>query len=151
MSPLRRKERIGEILLRLGLITAEQLQEAISQQMEQDKGKALGQILLELGYVTQENIYFALGIQAGYPYIQIKNYKISREVISLLPEDIVRKYQIFPLDKFKDFFMVAMVNPLNKTAVETLKDLTKANLMIFLTTVNELEELYSIYYTKNRV
>ncbi|MCM8800565.1 MAG: hypothetical protein NC912_00905 [Candidatus Omnitrophica bacterium] len=148
MSPLRRKERMGELLLRLGLITAKQLQEALSHQMDQDKGKTVGQILLELGYITPENLCFVLGIQAGYPYIQIKNYKISREVLSLVPEEMVRKYQVFPLDKFMDFFIVAMVDPLDKTAVEALKDLTKANLMIFLTTPNELEEMYYKYYAK---
>ena len=148
MSPLRKKEKIGELLLRTGLISSEQLQQALSFQLNQGKNKALGQILLELGYINNDNIILVLAIQSGYPYIQIKHCKIEPDTLALIPETIARKYQVFPIDRIQDFLTIAMVDPFDKIAIDQIKDLTKSNVMVFLTTPQELDEMISMYYAK---
>lgn len=147
--PLRRKKtKIGELLLLTGSITAEQLKEALSVQYKQKSDKLLGQIFIELGYINKEKLFFALSIQCGYPYIHINQHQIDPAVLSLIPEAMARKYQIFPIDKIQDVLAVAMLNPLDKFAIEQIQKFTGSNVSIFLTTPPELDEMFSKYYVK---
>jgi len=148
MSPLRRtKTKIGELLLQKELITSEQLQEALSLQRGRDKHKLLGQILLDLGYVSKEELYLILAIQYGYPYINVSHCIIEPKVLSLIPRELVEKYQVLPIDKIEDILTLAMVNPLDKSAIEDIEKLTKSNVKVFLTMPLELKEMISKYYT----
>jgi type IV pilus assembly protein PilB len=152
MSPVRRtKKKIGELLLLKGLITREQLQQALLQQAilfksTQRQDKLLGQILIELGYVSEEEFSGILALQCGYPYIDIDQCKIEPAVLALIPENMAKKYGIFPIDKIQDIFTVAMVHPLDKLAIEQIKKFTKSDVRIFLTTSLELENMVLKYY-----
>lgn len=151
MSPIRRvKAKIGELLLQKGMITLEQLQYALSLQRTSHKTKPLGQILVELGYVNKEEFYAILAVQSGYPYINIEQCRIKPEVLSLIPEVMSRKHQIFPIDQIHDILTIAMANPLDKVVVEEVKKLTKFEVRIFLTTPLELGEIFAKYYEKNK-
>ncbi len=147
MSPYRStKIEIGKLLIQKGLITGEQLQEALTLQREREKGKLLGQILIQLGYLSKDDLYFALAIQSGYPYIDIKRCVVDPEVISLIPEIMVKKYQVFAIDKIQDLVTVAMVNPLDNLAIDQIQDITKSNIKVFLTTLSDIKEIISRYF-----
>lgn len=149
MSPLRRKKtKIGKLLLLTGMITSDQLEQALSLQLTQSKDVPLGQILLKLGYINEEMLGTVLSLQSGYPYIQIKYCKIEPSLLSLIPEAMARKYQVLPIDKIQDFLTIAMVNPLDKIVVDQIKKITKSNVTIFLTTPSELNEMFSMCYGK---
>jgi len=147
MSPLRRKKtKIGELLVLTGSITSEQLQQALVIQHEKEHDKLLGQILVELGHITKEKLEFVLSIQLGYPYIHIKQHEVNLATLSLIPEAIVKKYRVFPIDKIQDVLTIAMINPLDKYAIDQIKKLSGCNISIFLSTPTELEEMISTYY-----
>ena len=140
------KTRIGELLLKRGLITPEQLQQALYLQQKQDRDKQLGQILVELGFISRNDLYFVLAIQSGYPYINLDCCNVEPEILSLIPEEIVRKHQVLPIDKIQDVITVAMVNPLDSSTIERIQKITKSSVKVFLTTPLELEEIVSRYY-----
>lgn len=147
MSPFRStKTEIGKLLIQKRLITNEQLLEALELQRHKEKDKLLGQILIGLGYLSKDDLCFALAIQSGYPYIDIKRCIIDPEVIALVPEIMVRKYQVFPIDKIEDIVTIAMVNPLDNQAIDGLQDVLKSAIRVFLTTSLDLEEVISKYY-----
>jgi type IV pilus assembly protein PilB len=147
MSPIRRvKTKIGDLLLQKGLITSGKLQEALSLQHGKDKDKPIGQILVELGYVNKDELYTILAIQIGYPYINIGHCTIRPEVLCLVPKAMVEKYQVFPIDKMQGTLTVAMVNPLDKVAIDQIQKFTNAAVRVFLTTPPELKEMLSRYY-----
>ena len=147
MSPLRRtKKKIGELLLLKGLITREQLQQALLLKSAQRQDRFLGQILVELGYVSEEELRGILALQCGYPYIDIDQCKVEPAVLALMPENMAKKYRIFPIDKIQDIFTVAMVDPLDKIAIEQIKKFTKSDVRIFLTTPLELDGMLLKYY-----
>jgi hypothetical protein len=151
MSPLRRtKKKIGELLLLKGLITREQLQQALLFKSTQRQDKLLGQILVELGYISEEQLCGILALQCGYPYIDIDQCKVDPAVLALIPENMVKKYRIFPIDKIQDIFTVAMVDPLDKLAIDQIKKLTKSDVRIFLTTPLELDEMFLKYYGQKK-
>ena len=129
-----------------GLITREQLQQAVLFKSAQRQDMLLGQILVELGYVSEEELRGILALQCGYPYIDIDQCKIDPAVLALIPENMVKKYRIFPIDKIQDIFTVAMVDPLDRLAIDQIKKLTKSDVRIFLTTSLELDEMLLKYY-----
>ncbi len=147
MSPIRRvRVKIGELLIQKGIITPEQLQNALSEQRKKGSDKRLGEILLESGYVNREQLSLALAIQFGYPYININNYTIEPDALSLIPEEIVRKHQVIPIDKIDNMLTLAMVNPLDKVIMEQIQKATKMEIKVFLTTPSEFKEAVLNYY-----
>lgn len=142
----KKKTKIGELLLQLDFITPEQLRKAVEFQIKEGKDKPLGQIMFDLGYVDMEKLCFALSIQSGYSYINIKNCKIDLSLLPLLPEVVVRKHLVFPIDKIQDVVTVAMSNPLDQDAFNQIKHFINSTVLVFLTTSDELREMIKMYY-----
>ena len=141
MSPFRRqipKERIGQVLIRSGIITAEQLEEALKTQ--KDQGSLIGEILIKLGFATEEDITQALAIQYDFPYLPLANYEIDSEVVKLIPENLARKLYLLPIDKMGDIITVVMSNPLDAEAISQIEALTKCKTEIFVATYTEIKE-----------
>ena len=137
--------KIGELLLYAGKIDSNQLKEGLDAQG--DSTKKLGEILVELGHVTQEDIVEVLEFQLGFPRIDLNKYEINQSVVNLLPESIVRKYKLIPIDKREEKLIVAMVDPLNFFAVDDIKLYTKMELESVLATDEDITKLIDRYYT----
>ena len=73
--------RIGRILVKLGKVTREQVQEGL--QMQESRRLPIGQILVELGYVTDEDINQALAAQAGMETLDLESRDFPEEIIHL--------------------------------------------------------------------
>ena len=149
MSPYRMtKTELSRLLLQKNLVTPEQLQEAVDLQRSKMQGKLLGHILVDLKYLKREDLNFVLAIQAGYPYIDIKKCLIEPEILALIPEETIRKYQIFPIDRIQDVVTVAMVNPLDQESIEEIEESLSLNLKVFLAVSSDLQELIKRYFVK---
>ncbi len=146
ISPHRK---LGDLLVKLGIITPEQLNKALE---EQKKSKQkLGEILINLGYVSEEVLFAILAKQFGIQYISLSEYgDIPQEVISILPEKIVNTYQVIPIefDKDKKTLTIAMSDPLDLDAIDTLKLYTKYNIKTVVARKNEIVEAIQKYYSK---
>lgn len=142
----KKKTKIGELLLQSDFITPEQLRKAVEFQLNEGKDKPLGQIMLELGYLDKDKLCFALSIQSGYAYINIRNCKIDPALLALLPEVIVKRHLVFPIDKIQDIVTVAMANPLDQDAFNIIKHFINSTVLVFLTTSAELREMIKMYY-----
>lgn len=132
------KEQLGQVLIQRGLITAEQLKQALATQKEQ--GGLLGEILTKLGFATEEDIAQALAIQHDFPYLPLANYEIDSEVLKLIPESLAHKYCFLPIDKMGDILTVVMANPLDAKAIEDIEALTKCKIETFVATYTEIKE-----------
>jgi len=124
------------------------LKEALLLQKNKYPDKNLGSILVSLGYVTEDEIYTALALQYAYPIININRYKFNEDVINVLPKEIVLKYSILPLDKFRDILTIAMVNPLDREIIEKVEQITGLKVRVFVCFRKELEEAISMLYKK---
>lgn len=137
--------KIGELLLYAGKITSEQLNTALGTQ--NGSNRKLGEVLVEMGYVTQEDIVEVLEFQLGFPRIDLNKYEINQSVVNILPESIVRKYKLIPIDKKDDKLIVAMVDPLNFFAVDDIKLYTKMELESVLSTAADITKVIDRYYS----
>lgn len=112
---------LGEILLEAGYISEEQLKTALKIQQE-NRNKKLGQILVELKYVTPNDICIALATQFNKPWIDLSLLIIPREIITILPEEIIKKYEIIPVQfENKNKLIIATSNPQDKEIEKELR------------------------------
>ena len=96
----RKKVRLGDVLVKKGIIDENQLQTALSRQREQ--GKMLGEMVIALGYANQRDINEALCDSLGIDYVDMRETEVSDDVLSLLDESIMRKYTLVPLGDAPD-------------------------------------------------
>src|SRR3954469_2228870 len=107
--------RLGEILVRERLLTAEQLQSALDEQKhtgrELGRVRRLGRILTDKGYVTEESLAAALASQLHMPFINLRTYAVDPEVTQKLPEIQSRRLRAVVLDAAPGGFKVGMSDP----------------------------------------
>jgi type IV pilus assembly protein PilB len=113
--------RIGEALLQEGLINSEELGFAIKEQ--EKSGDRLGDILVGKGFVLKEEMAPFLAKYFNIPYLNLRdNYKdIKTEVIRHVPENLARRFTVLPVSLEDNILTVAMSDPLNFMAVDTIK------------------------------
>jgi type IV pilus assembly protein PilB len=111
--------RISDILMESGLIEQHHLDHALM--LQKSKNKKLGKILVELGYVTEEQIAEALAQQLSIPFVDCTQYRITEDVRSLVPKEIVEKKLVIPLDLQDRTLTLAMADPLDH---ETIGEIT---------------------------
>jgi len=140
--------KIGELLLYAGKISSQELKEGLKAQ--EGTTRKLGEVLVELGYVTQDDIVEVLEFQLGFPRIDLNRYDINQSVVNLLPESIVKKYKVIPIDKRDGKLIVAMVDPLNFFAVDDIKLYTKMDLESVLATSEDIDKVIERYYTGSK-
>jgi type IV pilus assembly protein PilB len=114
-SPVKKK-RFGDILIEGGLISATQLQQALTYGKE--KGLKVGEALLELGYVNEIWVAKTIATQLKIPFIDFEKVVIDPEVIALLPETLARKHKVLALGRRPGEILVAFADPLNIFAVD---------------------------------
>ena len=117
--------RLGEILLKEGVITQHQLEKAL--EVQRASGGKLGSCLTKLGLITEDEITGVLARQYGVPAINLKHYEIDPEVIKLIPQDIALRYQLVPLSRVGSVLTVAATDPTNVVAMDNIKFRTGLN------------------------
>ncbi len=137
---------LGELLLERGLITADQLEKALS--IQREKGGLIGMILVMLGFAKEEEIAQALTVQYGFPYLPLEHYEVNPEALKLIPENVASQYNLMPIDKMEDLLTIAMSNPLNVQAVEDIEMITKCKVEVFVSTMTDISNSIKKYYGK---
>ncbi len=117
-------KRIGDILIEQGLITSEQLKETLEMQKGGNK-KRLGEIFVEIGAISREELYEVLQYVYETEYVDLSNYVIDPEVISLISEKAALRFKLIPISKSDDELIIAMANPLDVYAIDFVRDHTK--------------------------
>jgi type IV pilus assembly protein PilB len=119
-------DRLGELLVREKLITADQLKKAIDEQ--RSSGGRLGYNLAKLGYVNEKDLTTFLSKQYGIPAVDLAATEIDPEIIKQIPQDVANKYQVIPISRTGSTLVIAMADPSNIFAIDDLKFLTGYNI-----------------------
>jgi type IV pilus assembly protein PilB len=116
-------KKLGEILIERGLLTHQQLDEALKEQAVSHN--KIGEILVRKGWVTHDDIKKALATQSGIATFDLSGYIIDPEIVKILPEDFARKYKIMPVFVIENNLTVAMVDPSNIFIMDEIQRMTK--------------------------
>lgn len=119
-------KRLGDILMAAGLVTEDQLEWALEEQRRQFK--RLGEILIEAGWATEDDIAEARGLQLDIAHVQLGDYVINPHVIKLVPESVARTYKVMPVSSSDGKVAVAMADPLDVEAIDSVQRITRARI-----------------------
>ncbi|MHB8051446.1 MAG: GspE/PulE family protein [Coriobacteriia bacterium] len=132
-----KRERLGEVLLRSGVLTDEQLEEALRAQ--QSGGSKLGEVLVREGIVDAETIARSLADQKGLDYVSLLTYAVDRDAASYLPERIARRLQAIPIGFLEEEVILAMADPLDIEAIDDVRLRTGRQVVPVVTTPAQIE------------
>ena len=119
-------QRLGDLLVKEKVITAEQLVQATKVQKESNC--RLGSALVKLGFLADEDVTNFLSRQYGVPAINLSYFEIDPSVVKLIPFETAKRYQILPLSRVGASLTIAMVDPTNVFAMDDIKFMTGFNI-----------------------
>lgn len=135
---------LGEYLLDVGMITAEQLNSAL--EIQQVTKSRIGEILVNEGYIKEEEIIKVLELKLGIPYVKLDTYGVDQEACMFVPEAISRKYILIPIKKDNKILVVAMSDPLNVYAIDDLRIISGMEIQPVLALKEEILSAIPKYY-----
>ena len=119
-------ERIGELLVRENVLSKEQLRKACEQ--SSSNGSRLGAEITELGFMKEAELTDFVAKQYGVPSINLDDFDVDSEVISLVPEDVAMKHTVVPVNRAGSTLILATADPSNIFALDDIKFLTGYNI-----------------------
>lgn len=140
------KIRIGDLLVQNKVLTEEQLQLAIANQVE--TGHKLGNTLIELGFISEDQLLDTLAEQLNIPLIDLKKYSLNIELVRQLPEIYARRFRSIVLEDKKNAWLVGMVDPLDIFAFDELTRLLGRPIKQALVREKELLHGIELAYSK---
>ena len=123
-QPQRKKIRLGDLLVENGLITEDQLMEALA--FQKKTGHKLGRTLIDKGFVSEEQMLEVLSRQLQLPYINLKSYKFDADTVRLIPETLARRYRVIVLkEQPGGSVLVGMADPTDIFAYDEVAKVLK--------------------------
>jgi hypothetical protein len=133
--------RLGEALIKEGLITSQQLAKALERQVIY--GGRLGTNFIELGYLTEESLVKFLGKVFGLPYADPKVFEgIKREIVDAITLEMAERYLVIPIDREPKRLHLAMVNPTDLRVIDEIRFVTGFEIVPYI--ASELRLLYAL-------
>jgi type IV pilus assembly protein PilB len=137
-------ERIGDLLVREGLITKEMLEKALQEQKQ--NGTRVGYNLVKLGFIQEIELTKTLARQYKMPAVDLSKFEVDPKVAKLVPADLATKNLVLPLKREGRTLTVAMADPTNFAVIDDLKFITRYDIFPVIagefTIRNVLDKLY---------
>src|SRR3954463_7301774 len=137
-------DRLGEILLREGLVTRDQLAQALAEQ--KNSKPRLGYVLVKLGLVQELEITKVLARQYRMPAVDLSRFEVDPKIIKLVPADVATKNVVLPLKREGRTLTIAMADPTDHGLLEDLKFITRYDLFPVIAGEYTLRTLIEKYY-----
>ncbi|MDQ6828328.1 MAG: Flp pilus assembly complex ATPase component TadA [Gemmatimonadota bacterium] len=116
-------EKIGELLIREGMITRDQLDKALQEQKL--SGTRVGYNLVKLGFIPEVELTRMLARQYRMPAVDLTNFEVDPRIAKLVPTDLALRHLILPLKREGRTLTVAMADPTNLGVIDDLKFITR--------------------------
>lgn len=143
-------KRLGDLLVEKGLITEEQVKEALQIQRDtrtDTESKLLGDILIEKGYVTNDDIILAIQDQMSIEKVVLSDRKIPDSVLKVFNDvTFLKQNQCMPFEIENGLLKIAMTNPLQTQALDYIKLQTGLKVESYITTVNDVNAALDKYF-----
>jgi len=143
-APVATPERIGDLLVREGLISREQLDKALAEQKQ--NGTRVGYNLVKLGFIPETELTKMLARQFRMPAVDLSRFEVDPRIAKLIPADLAVKHLVLPLKRDGRTLTVAMADPTNLGVLEDLKFITRYDIFPVIggefTLKTAIEKLY---------
>ncbi len=143
-APAASSERLGDLLVREGLITREQLEKALQEQRQ--SGTRVGYNLVKLGFIQETELTKMLARQYKMPAVDLSKFEVDPRIAKLIPGDVAIKNLVLPLKRDGRTLTVAMADPTNLGVLDDLKFITRYDIFPVIggefTLKSAIEKLY---------
>ena len=136
--------RLGDLLVDAGVITDEQLGEALAHQKQTKK--RLGETLIDDGTITEHQLINALTMQLGIDFIDLTTYDIPPEMTNVVSKNLAKKFSVVPVRTKGDELYLAMADPLNFIATEEVKAASRKRVVPMIATASAIEHAINALY-----
>jgi len=137
-------KRLGDVLIEEGLVEPQELELALLEQKR--TGELLGDVLLRLGLVTRKAISRAMADTTDLPYVDLSQTHIDINAVKLVPESMARKFNIIPFAVDNGTIQVAMNNPTDVVAIDTLRRQTGKVIDVWASDLETIQSMIETYY-----
>ncbi|MDH4043274.1 MAG: type IV-A pilus assembly ATPase PilB [Gemmatimonadota bacterium] len=136
--------RLGDLLVREGLITRDQLDQGLIEQ--KNTGMRLGYCLVKLGFVQELEITKALARQYKMPAVDLSRFEVDEKIIKLVPTEVAVRHMVLPLKREGRTLTVAVSDPTNHAVVDDLKFITRYDIFPVIAGEYTLRAAIERYY-----
>jgi type IV pilus assembly protein PilB len=140
-------ERIGELLVKQNLLTAEQLRKARDE--SKGAGARLGAQITKLGYLEESELSDFVAKQYGVPSIDLEEFEVDPAVIQLIPEEVALKHNVLPVNRAGSTLILATTDPSNIFAIDDIKFLTGYNVEVVVAAEEAIKRCIDRYYDQS--
>ena len=140
-------DKLGDILVRDGLITADQLKRALAEQ--RNSGMRLGYTLVKLGFIEETEITKMLARQYRMPAVDLSRFEVDPKILKLISSDIANKYTVLPLKREGRTLTIAIADPNNVAAIEDIKFITRCDIFPVIAGDYTLRNAIDRYYQQS--
>ncbi len=147
MKMIRKKIKLGDLLVAAGAITEDELMEALSRQKE--LGLKLGQTLVKLDYISQDILNATLQQQLGIDFISLQGVKLEEQILNIIPENLIRKYRAIPIEFDEtnpNVLRVAMSDPMDIIALDDMSIATNYQIEPLLCSDDDIDATLGRYF-----
>jgi type IV pilus assembly protein PilB len=142
------RARVGEILVKAGVLTPEQLEDGLRYQKE--TGQKIGECLINLGHARLEDVTRALARQAGLVFVDVRRGNIAPEVLAVVPKDVALANNVLPVKVDGGVVILAVTDPLAVFNIEHLRFLLNIDFRCALTAEPWMLEAFKRYYNVDK-
>jgi type IV pilus assembly protein PilB len=143
-APAAKTPRIGDLLLREGLVTQDQLTKALAEQRH--NGTRVGYNLVKLGFVKETDLTRMLARQHKMPAVDLTKFQVDPRIAKLIPSELALKHNVLPLKRDGRTLTVAMSDPASMSVLDDIKFITRLDIFPVIagefTLRNAIEKFY---------
>jgi len=141
---VKRRLRLGELLVQQKAISEDQLTLALAEQRR--SGRKLGRVLADMGILSETALYDVLSKHLKVPFINLKQVRIDKEAVKLLPEPLARRYRALVLQRDARGLLIGMADPSDLHAYDELQARLKSPLQLALVGESDLLKTLDAVY-----
>ncbi len=149
-SPARPTERLGDLLVREGLLTKDNLAKALAEQT-QHPGQRLGLTVVKMGLVPETEVVRMLARQYRMPAVDLARFEVDTRLLKLIPAELASKHTVLPLKREGRQLTVAIADPTVMGVVEDLKFITRYDIIPVLAGEYSMRAAIEKHYEANEI
>ncbi len=140
------ERRIGQLLVKENLLSAEQLEEASDKAGK--SGERIGAQITKLGYLEEAELSDFIAKQYGVPSIDLDDFEPDPEILGLIPEEVATKHTVVPVNRAGSTLVLATADPSNIFAIDDIKFLTGYNVDVVVATEDAIKGAIDRWYDR---
>ncbi|WP_353265643.1 ATPase, T2SS/T4P/T4SS family [Gemmatimonas sp.] len=146
----RASERIGDLLMKEGLLTKETLAKALQEQAK-NPGQRLGLTVVKMGLVPETEVVRMLARQFRMPAVDLARFEVDTRLLKLIPAELATKHTVLPLKRDGRQLTVAIADPTSMSVVDDLKFITRYDIIPVLAGEYSMRAAIEKHYEANEI